>query len=194
MDARRTDLEDADRAVRAILRGVDRGPRRVPARVRVATALARAMGLDASEVAVIGHAATLRDVDLPSIDGREPLDDLSRELTRPLEAAGVVREVVLSQYEWWDGTGYPQGLSGDEIPIGGRVLAVVDAFDSLTQGFGGRTPLTRQEAMEELKKLSGRRFDPEVVSVFEGAWRDVEQFTRPGVSEAQESSQARDGR
>jgi hypothetical protein len=194
MDARRNDLDDADRAVRAMLKGVDRGPRRVPARVRLATALARAIGLDPTEVAVIGRAASVRDVDLPSIDGQPPRDELGQELLRPLEAVGVVRDVVLSQHEWWDGTGYPAGLAGDEIPIGGRVLALVDAFEGLTQGRGGRPALSRRDAMEELKELSGRRFDPEVVSVFENAWRDVEQFTRGGVPETNEPAQARDGR
>jgi hypothetical protein len=193
MDVRRNDLEDADRAVRAILKGVERGPRRVPSRVRLAGALARAMGLDVSEVGVIGHAASIRDVDMPSIDGMSR-DELSRELSRPIESLGVVRDVVLSQHEWWDGTGYPQGLAGDEIPVGGRVLAVVDAFESLTTGHGDRPAITRQEAMGEIRKLAGRRFDPEVVSVFENAWRDVEQFTRVGGNDAPQPAQAKDGR
>jgi len=183
MDARRSDLDDADRAVRAILKGADRSPRGVTGRVRLATALARALELPESDVGVIAHAASMRDVDLPAPGGEAPRNELSQELLRPIDAAGVVRDVLVSQNEWWDGSGYPQGLSGEEIPMGGRILAVVEAFESLTQGRWGRPALTRQEAMEELKKLSGRRFDPELVSVFENAWRDVEHFTRAPVSE-----------
>jgi len=179
MDARRSDLEDADRAVRAILRGGGPGSSGKPmaSRSQLATSLARALGLPESEVALIGHAATFRDVDLPA-NGETPKDELTQALMRPLEAAGAVREIVFAQGEWWDGSGYPQGLSGEEIPIGGRVLAVIDAFESFTQGRAGAPALTRQEAMDALKEMSGRRFDPEVVSVFESAWRDVEQFSR----------------
>jgi signal transduction histidine kinase len=184
MDARRSDLEDADRAVRAILKGADRSPRGATGRVRLSTALARAIGLAESDVGVIAHAASMRDVDLPGSGSEAPRNELSQELLRPIDAAGVVRDVLVSQHEWWDGSGYPQGLSGEEIPMGGRILAVVEAFESLTQGRWGRPALTRQEAMEELKKLSGRRFDPELVSAFENAWRDVEQFTRAGATEA----------
>ena len=199
MDARRADLEEADRAVRAILKGVGvpggagSGGRPTHSRAQLATALARAMGLPEAEVALIGHAGTLRDVDLPAPGETEPRDELSQALLRPLEAVGAVREIVLAQTEWYDGSGYPQGLTGDEIPIGGRVLAVVDAFEAFTQGRGGQPALTRQDAMDALRAMSGRRFDPEVVSVFESAWRDVEQFSRGAVGETA-AAQARDRR
>ncbi|MEO5616724.1 MAG: ATP-binding protein [Candidatus Eisenbacteria bacterium] len=199
MNARRADLEDADRAVRAILKGAGApggagsGGRPTPSRVQLATALARAMGLSEAEVALIGHAGTLRDVDLPAPGETEPRDELSQALLRPLDAVGAVREIVLAQSEWHDGSGYPQGLAGDEIPIGGRVLAVVDAFESFTQGRGGQSVLTRQDAMEALKEMTGRRFDPEVVSVFESAWRDVEQFSRGATGETA-TTQSRDRR
>ena len=183
MDARRSDLEDADRAVRAILKGVDRAGKPTPSRAQLATALARAMGLGEAEVALIGHAGSVRDVDLPAPGETEPRDELSQALLRPLDAVGAVREIVLAQTEWYDGSGYPQGLTGDEIPIGGRVLAVVDAFEAFTQGRAGRPALSRQDAMDALKEMSGRRFDPEVVSVFESAWRDVEQFSRGAAGE-----------
>jgi len=194
MDARRSDLDDADRAVRAILRGPDRSARGAAGRVRLATALARAIGLPESEVGVIAHAASMRDVDVPSIGSEAPRSELSQELLRPIDAAGVVRDVIVSQHEWWDGSGYPQGLSGEGIPMGGRILAVVEAFESLTLGRWGRPALTRQEAMEELKKLSGRRFDPELVSAFENAWRDVEHFTRAGGSEGAQPVKSREWR
>jgi HD-GYP domain-containing protein (c-di-GMP phosphodiesterase class II) len=190
MDARRSDLEDADRAVRALLKGVDRGGPALPSRVHMASALARAMGLDESEVGLIAHAASVHDVDVPAPGQDAPRDELSQALMRPLDAVGAVREIVLAKSEWWDGTGYPQGLSGDEIPIGGRVLAVVESFEGWTLGRGGE-PRSRQEAMAELKKMSGQRFDPEVVSVFESAWRDVEKFTRGSASDAATPSRER---
>jgi HD-GYP domain-containing protein (c-di-GMP phosphodiesterase class II) len=194
MDARRSDLEDADRAVRSILKGVAApGGRTIPSRAQLASALARAMGLPEAEVALVGHAGTLRDVDLPAPGETEPRDELSQALMRPLEVVGAVREIVLAQTEWYDGSGYPQGLTGDEIPIGGRVLAVVDAFEAFTQGRGGQPALTRQDAMDAVKQMSGRRFDPEVVSVFESAWRDVEQFSRGATGEPA-AAQSRDRR
>ncbi len=195
MDARRSDLEDADRAVRAILKGNGPGPggKATASRSQLATSLARALGLEESEVALIGHAATFRDVDLP-VHGDSPKDELSQALMRPLDAVGAVREIVFAQGEWWDGSGYPQGLSGDEIPIGGRVLAVIDAFESFTQGRAGAPPMTRQEAMDALKEMSGRRFDPEVVTVFESAWRDVEQFSRGSSSDVATAGHSRERR
>ena len=133
-------------------------------------------------------------MDLPAPGETAPLDELSQALTRPLDVVGAVREIVVAQSEWWDGSGYPQGLAGEEIPIGGRVLAVVDAFEAFTQGRGGQPVLTRQESMDALREMSGRRVDPEVVIVFENAWRDVEQFSRGSSNNAAVAAQSRDGR
>jgi len=75
--------------------------------------------------------------------------------------------VVLSQHEWWDGTGYPRGLKGEDIPAGGRILAVVDAYDRMTVGRPHRPARSRAEALDEIRRLRGRQFDPGVVETFE---------------------------
>ena len=100
--------------------------------------------------------------------------ELGAQLLRPLEAVGAVREVVLSHHEWWDGSGYPRRLEGADIPIGARVLAVVDAYESMTLGRAHRRALTREEALVEIGRLEGRQFDPEVVEAFERALPGLE--------------------
>jgi len=86
-----------------------------------------------------------------------------------------VREIVMSHHEWWDGTGYPCGLAGTTIPVGARVLAAVDAFESLVAGRPHRRPESAETALEVLFGLRDRQFDPDVVdalqrAVARGAW------------------------
>ncbi len=77
-----------------------------------------------------------------------------------------VREAVLHHHERWDGSGYPAGLSGRNISMFGRILAVADAYSAMTTDRPYRSGLPLATAVEELKKGSGRQFDPEVVNVF----------------------------
>ncbi|MCS7172071.1 MAG: HD-GYP domain-containing protein [Armatimonadetes bacterium] len=86
-----------------------------------------------------------------------------------LSAAGFGEDVVrwvLHHHERWDGRGYPMGLAGKEIPVGARILAVVDAFEVMTAGRIYRPPVPVEAAMEELRAQRERQFDPEVVDVF----------------------------
>ena len=76
-------------------------------------------------------------------------------------------EGVLSHHERWNGTGYPRGLKAGEIPAGGRILAVVDAYERMTVGRVHRPAGSREQAFDELRRLRGRQFDPEVVDAFE---------------------------
>ena len=92
--------------------------------------------------------------------------EVSVEIMRPLEYLGQVREIVLAHHERWDGSGYPQGLQGDRIPIGARILAVVDAWESMTSARPWRTAVPRDEAVAELRRESGQQFDEEVVEAF----------------------------
>jgi len=71
---------------------------------------------------------------------------------------------VLTHHEWWDGSGYPRGLRGEEIPLGGRILAIVDAYESMTVGRAHRTAVSRDEALHEIAQLSGKQFDPQLVA------------------------------
>ena len=75
-------------------------------------------------------------------------------------------EIVRSHHEMFDGSGYPEGLKGDEITPPARVFAVVDAFDAMTTDRPYRAALTIQQAADELERMAGTQFDPEVVAAF----------------------------
>ena len=85
-----------------------------------------------------------------------------------LASLGVepIADWVLHQSERWDGAGYPEGLSGDAIPLGSRIVFVADAFDSMTSTRPYRPALRRAEALIELERCSGSQFDPDVVDAF----------------------------
>lgn len=79
-----------------------------------------------------------------------------------------IRPIILHHHERYDGKGYPGGLKGREIPIGARILTVVDAFAAMTANRPYRRSLTKEEAIKELHKNVGSQFDPEVVEIFTG--------------------------
>jgi putative nucleotidyltransferase with HDIG domain len=79
-----------------------------------------------------------------------------------------IRPIVIHHHERYDGKGYPSGLKGREIPIGARILSVVDAFAAMTANRPYRRSLTKEEAIQELHKNVGTQFDPEVVEIFTG--------------------------
>ena len=77
-----------------------------------------------------------------------------------------VADWVLHHHERWDGTGYPNGLQGDDIPLGARIIFVADAFDAMTSDRVYRRRLSTQHALAELSACSGTQFDPEIVTAF----------------------------
>jgi ribonuclease P protein subunit RPR2 len=79
---------------------------------------------------------------------------------------GEGRQVVRSHHERWDGQGYPDGLAGEEIPVGARIFAVADALDAMTTDRPYRRRLSWDEAVEEIVSAAGSQFDPKVVSAF----------------------------
>jgi diguanylate cyclase (GGDEF)-like protein len=85
----------------------------------------------------------------------------------PVPFGVPVVPIVLSHHERYDGRGYPRGLKGEEIPIGGRVISVVDVFDALTSDRPYRKALTRGEALAHLRENAGSHFDPRVVRALE---------------------------
>jgi HD-GYP domain-containing protein (c-di-GMP phosphodiesterase class II) len=72
----------------------------------------------------------------------------------------------LTHHERWDGTGYPQGLKGEDIPIASRITAIADAYDVMRSGRFYKRTLTKKEAIEELEKSSGSQFDPQLIKKF----------------------------
>ena len=75
-------------------------------------------------------------------------------------------EVARSHHERWDGTGYPDGLKGDAIPIAARITAVADVYDALTSERSYKSAWPAREAIEEIRRLRGAHFDPNIVDAF----------------------------
>ena len=82
---------------------------------------------------------------------------------------GEALTVVRSHHERWDGQGYPDGIAGDEIPLGARVFAVADTLDAMTSDRPYRAALDWGVAEEEIAVLAGKQFDPAVVEAFRGS-------------------------
>ncbi len=93
---------------------------------------------------------------------------LGRFLLKPLGFQPAVIEGVASHHERWDGSGYPRGLKGDQIPITGRILAVAEAFDVMTSDQPYRKKMILEEAVIEIQSHSGEQFDPTVVDALLG--------------------------
>jgi HD-GYP domain-containing protein (c-di-GMP phosphodiesterase class II) len=79
---------------------------------------------------------------------------------------GVARQVVASHHERWDGTGYPRGLEGAEIPLAARIFAVVDSFDAMTSDRPYRSGLPAEVALREIENGAGTQFDPAIARAF----------------------------
>jgi HD-GYP domain-containing protein (c-di-GMP phosphodiesterase class II) len=85
---------------------------------------------------------------------------------RMLESLGVdpVADWVLHHHERWDGSGYPDGLPGDRIPLGARIIFVADAYDAMTSERVYRRRVAPEQAVAELERCAGSQFDPEIVA------------------------------
>jgi putative two-component system response regulator len=78
----------------------------------------------------------------------------------------LAREIARSHHERWDGSGYPDGLKGDSIPLSARVVTVADVFDALTHVRPYKQAWPEERAMDEMKRLSGKVFDPAIMGIF----------------------------
>jgi putative nucleotidyltransferase with HDIG domain len=156
-------------------------------------AIARAMGLPRDQIAVIARGAFLHDIGkmaIPDAILRKPgkLDPdevtLMREhsyrgyqMLKKIPFLAEAAEIVYSHQEKFDGTGYPRGLKGKEIPLGSRLFSIADTLDAITSDRPYRAAQTLTAAREEIQRFSGRQFDPEVVKVFlampENIWGDL---------------------
>lgn len=99
----------------------------------------------------------------------------------PLLLGGEVVDAVKAHHERWDGKGYPRGLKGEEIPLGGRILAIADAFDSMMSARPGRPALSLKNALNEIYVNMGAQFDPVLASTF---LRRILKGTKVGGGEA----------
>ena len=146
--------------------------------------LAKAAGFPDEEADVILNASPMHDVGkigIPDAILLKPgkLDDEEWEIMRkhPAMGAGIIgkhepgmletaRVVALTHHEKWDGSGYPRGLAGEEIPIEGRIVAIADVFDALTTARPYKEAWPVDKALEVLEKDAGSHFDPDLVPLF----------------------------
>jgi len=92
--------------------------------------------------------------------------EIGSRLLKPLDIPSSVATAIRHHHEWWDGTGYPDGLSGEDIPLIGRIIAVTDAFDTMSCNRPYRAALDRSAICGELRRFSGVQFDPDLVKEF----------------------------
>lgn len=112
---------------------------------------------------ILGKEASLTDEEWEQMK-RHP--DHGAEILGEREFLGRAAEIVRAHHERYDGTGYPNGLKGHAIPIGARIIAVVDTYDAITSARPYQPALAKSEAIEELKAHAGTQFDPRVVRAF----------------------------
>jgi hypothetical protein len=99
--------------------------------------------------------------------------DVGADILSLVEFPFPVVPIVRSHHESWDGSGYPRGISGEDIPIGARILSVVDCFDALTSDRPYRKRMSHAEALDILRERRGRMYDPHVVDTFIHVYRDI---------------------
>jgi HD-GYP domain-containing protein (c-di-GMP phosphodiesterase class II) len=93
-----------------------------------------------------------------------------------------VAAVVRSSHERWDGTGYPDGLVGEQTPLGARIVAICDAFDAMTTDRSYQQARSEDEALAELRACAGTQFDPDLVDVFCTVFEATRQGTQNGAA------------
>jgi putative nucleotidyltransferase with HDIG domain len=96
--------------------------------------------------------------------------ETGHQIIRTVEFLAPAAEIVRAHHERYDGSGYPRGLRGDEIPLGARIFAVADAFDAMTSDRPYRRALPREEALAEILRNSGSQFDPTAVRALLGVF------------------------
>lgn len=149
---------------------------------KYARMIGKKLGLPEAMIRHIEYAALMHDIGKIGIDEnilRKPGQltaeerdiikkhpSIGNRIISPVQFLSPVAPMVLYHQEWFNGKGYPEGLSGEEIPLGARIVAVIDAYDAMTSDRPYRKALPMEVALEELKKGAGSQFDPRVVKIF----------------------------
>ena len=171
-------------------------------RVRVyAIEIAKELGFSAEEIEALCAAALLHDIGKLAVPehiinkpGRLTPEEFEKMKIHPTVGAEILERVafpypvapiVRSHHERWDGTGYPHGLKGEEIPKGARVLAAVDCLDALASHRQYRNALPLDVAMEAVIAMSGSSFDPAVVDVLGRRYRELEVMAHSSEDDAE---------
>lgn len=148
--------------------------------------LAVALGMETEEARLLGLATALHDVGKIGVPDRVllkkgKLDEDEWAIMRAHADAGgdilagsraallrCAEDIARTHHEHWDGGGYPRGVAGSDIPLAGRICAIYDVFDALLSRRPYKEPWTLEEALDEIRRLSGSRFEPRIVDVFMG--------------------------
>ncbi|HER43032.1 MAG TPA: GAF domain-containing protein, partial [Candidatus Eisenbacteria bacterium] len=154
--------------------------------------VARKLRLSEKEIQVVQYVSSVHDVGMTCVSDRilrktlelthDELDEIRKHpqkgaaIMRPFEFVELVSQNILFHHERIDGKGYPMGLKGDQIPIGSRIIGVLDAYASMISDKPYRKRMTPNEAVEELIHHSGTQFDPKVVAAFVEVLMDEEQL------------------
>jgi putative nucleotidyltransferase with HDIG domain len=144
--------------------------------------IAKAMGFTQEQLVQVRRGALLHDIGKMGVPDtilhkQGPLDeaewqvmkrhpDLACELLTPIKYLQPALDIPHYHHERWDGTGYPNKLKGEDIPLAARIFAVVDVFDALTSDRPYREPWPREKALDHIRSQAGKHFDPMVVEVF----------------------------
>jgi len=98
--------------------------------------------------------------------GSEAIEQAERDAEKPVAFLVLAKQIARSHHERWDGGGYPDGLAGDAIPIGARLMALADVFDALISPRAYKPPMPYEQARDIIAAERGRQFDPDVVEAF----------------------------
>jgi diguanylate cyclase (GGDEF)-like protein/putative nucleotidyltransferase with HDIG domain len=168
-------------------------------RVRVyAVEIGKEMGLSEDELEALKAAALLHDIGKLAVPehiinkpGRLTAEEFEKMKIHPVVGAEILERVdfphpvapiVRSHHEKWDGTGYPDGLKGQAIPLAARILTAVDCLDAMASDRQYRKALPLDMAMEHIVSLSGRDFDPQVVEILKRRYVELEQMAHASPS------------
>ena len=170
-------------------------------------AVAAQLNLAESEIEALRAAALLHDIGKLAVPeqiinkpGKLTAEEFEKMKVHPLVGAEIldrvafpypVAPIVRSHHERWDGTGYPEGLSGNQIPIGARILAAVDCLDALASHRQYRPALPLAEAMAKVKEMAGSWFDPQVVQILESRYVELERMAQMSVADPSEDTATR---
>jgi putative nucleotidyltransferase with HDIG domain len=168
-----------------------------------AALVAEAMGMSEGEVDEIRLGAVLHDIGKVAISENilsksGPLNPdewetmkshvtYGAKILEPLVPLARVRDMVLHHHEFFDGSGYPEGLSSGKIPLGSRIIAIADAFDTITSDRTYKKGRTAAQALAELERCAAAQFDPAIVEVFV---RTMRQLPNPIIEVASLTSRA----